>query len=90
MAYELKDVLNMLRIYHWVELEAEKFLSISAYAMKRKDFEKKSAESTLKAIEEYKKLPIELRKEIEKDPSTNVSKIIELERLCRRAIEKNN
>jgi hypothetical protein len=84
---KLKDVLKMLHVFHEVESETQKFLSISAFAMKKKDFEKKSAESTLKAIEEYKKLPPKLKKELENDPSTHVSKIIELERLCREAVE---
>jgi hypothetical protein len=88
MTYELKDVLKMLRVYHGVESEAEKFLTVSSFAMKNKEYKEKCAESTLKAIEEYKKLPIELRKEIEKDPSTNVSKIIEIEKMCRDAIGK--
>ena len=40
----------------------------------------------ISSIEEYKKFPIELRKELEYDKNTYVSKIIELEKACKRAI----
>ena len=85
MTYELKDVLNMLRVFHEVESETKDFLYLSAFGMKYKDKIIKSAQTTLKAIEEYKKLPIELRKELENDKSTYVSKIIELEKACKKA-----
>ena len=83
MNYKLKDLPTMFRIYHAVEMEIEKFLSISAYAMKNKVHKIKSAESTLRAIEEYKKLPTALRKKLEKDKTSNVSRIDEIEKMCR-------
>ncbi len=86
MAYELKEVLNILRVYLKIETEANKFLTISAFPMKNKAPKVKSAQTTLKAIEEYKNLPIEVRRELENDKSTHVSNIAELERLCRAAI----
>ncbi|MFA4960476.1 MAG: hypothetical protein WC548_02325 [Candidatus Pacearchaeota archaeon] len=86
MPYELKDVLNMLRIYHLVESESEKFLSFSSFAMKNKIFKLKSARSTLEAIKEYKKLPTELKMELKKDPATNASKIDEIEKLCKETL----
>jgi hypothetical protein len=88
MAYELNEVLNMLLVYHEVESQATEFLSFSAFAMKHKEHKIKSAQRTLKAIEEYKKLPSEIRKELEKDKNNNVSRIIGLERLCKETIAK--
>jgi uncharacterized protein Yka (UPF0111/DUF47 family) len=86
MKYDLKDVVNMLRIYHQVESEAKFFLSLSAFASKHKEQTIKSAQRTLAAIEEYKKLPQELRSELEKDKGTNVSQITELTKLCKQTL----
>ena len=82
MEINILELANFMKIYRNVEMEAGKFLSISAYAMKNKSLKKKSAESTLKAIGEYKKLPTEIRAELEKDNENYVSKIDEVERLC--------
>ena len=89
MTYELTEVLNISRVFHQVESEAQIFLSISAFAMKNKAHSVKSALATLRAIEEYKKLPSELRKELENDKSASVSKIVEIERLCKETIARN-
>ncbi len=86
MSYDLQDVLHMLRTYHLVELEAEKFWFIAAFPRKDKAQKVKSAQTVLNAIEEYKKLPLELRKELEKDKSAHVSKLVELERICKESI----
>jgi hypothetical protein len=87
MTYELKNIIKMMKIYSEVESEAKNFLFISAYPLKNKDQKVKIAHSTLKAIENYKKLDNEVRMELENDKNTNVSKLIELEKLCREAIK---
>lgn len=89
MTYELKEVLNMLHVYARVESEAKNFLFLCGFAMKNKEPQLKSAQKTIIAIGEYKKLPSQLRKELEKYHSTSVSKIIELEKICRDVIAKN-
>ena len=86
MAYETKEFLKMMKTYHEVESQAKDFIYLSSWAMKYKDKIKVSAENTLKAIEEYKKLPEEIRKEIEKDKSLYVNKIDELENACKKAM----
>jgi hypothetical protein len=87
MTYESKEVLNMLKVFHCVESSAKDFLFLSAFAMKYKDKIVKIAQTTINAIEEYKKLPVELKKELENDKSNYVSDIIELEKACKKAIE---
>jgi hypothetical protein len=86
--YKLKDLPNILKAFHNVELEAKDFLSFSAFAMKYPEKIIKNAKTTLKAIDEYKKLPLELRKELENDKNNYVSNIIEIEKICKKAIEK--
>jgi len=81
-----EELAEMFRIYHVVENECEKFLSISAFAMKDKNFKKKSASSTLKAIENYKKLPAGLRRELEKNKTAHVSKIDKIEKMCKNVL----
>lgn len=54
MDYGLNEVVNMIKVYHDLEYEAKLFLSITAFAMKRKDAEIKSAKKTLLAIGKYK------------------------------------
>jgi hypothetical protein len=83
MAYNLAEISRMIKVYHEVETAANIFLFQSSFAVKHK---KGGAERTLKAIEEYKKLPQEVRNELEKDKEAHVSKIIELEKLCREVI----
>lgn len=82
MEIEIMDLVEYMQIYHNAENEAAKFLTISAYAMKNKTSKIKSAQSTLKAIEEYKKLPEELRVELEKNKDSYLHNINEVERLC--------
>jgi uncharacterized protein Yka (UPF0111/DUF47 family) len=86
--YELKDIVKFMKAFHEIEACAKDFLYLSAFALanKYKDKIVGSAQGTLKAIEEYKKIPPELRKELENDKSTFVSKITELEKECRKAI----
>jgi len=86
MTYELDEVVDMLRMFHAVESEAKIFLLIVSFPMKKKDQRVKSAQKTLKAIEDYKKLPGEVRRELETDKNNHVSKIVEIERLCHEAI----
>jgi hypothetical protein len=88
MAYELKEIVNFMQIYHNLESKAMDFLSISAGALKNKSYKIKSAQTTLNALKEYKKLPLELRKELEKDKMAQVSKIIELEKAAKKVIEE--
>ena len=88
MDYSLKEISDIAKVYHEVEITARDFLFISASAMKNKEHQKKSAEKVLEAIEKYNQLPKEVRKELEKDTSANVSKIIELEKLCNKTITK--
>lgn len=87
MAYKSKEVIQMLRIFKELESKAKDFLFLSAFPMKNKEQKVKSATATLKAIEEYKKLPLEIRKEVEADKNNHVSKIEELEKLCKEAIK---
>ena len=87
MSYEIGDVLKFLKVYHEMELEANNFLFISAYPMKNKDSKISSAQKVLRAIEEYKKLPLKIRKALENDKTTHVSKLVELERLCKEAVK---
>ncbi len=87
MAYEIKEIVQMMKVYHTLESEAKDFMFISAASMKNKDYKIKRAETLLKAIEEYKKLPNELKVELEKDKTTTAYKIVELEKLCKEAIK---
>jgi hypothetical protein len=86
MVYELDEVLKMMKVFHEVEISANIFLFQSSFAMKHK---KSGALKTLRALEEYHKLPAEVRKGLESDKNNHVSKIVELERLCKEAIEKD-
>jgi predicted enzyme involved in methoxymalonyl-ACP biosynthesis len=54
--------------------------------MKDKTHKVKSVKALLDAIEEYKKLPLELRAELEKDKSSNASRISQFEKLCNEAV----
>jgi hypothetical protein len=74
-------------VYHEIESEAKNFLFISSAAFKDKSHKTKSAQKVLDAIEEYKKLPLELRNELERNKNNHVSKIVELEKLCRGAVK---
>lgn len=84
MAYESNEIIGFMKIFHELESVAKDFLYLSAWGMKYKDKIKESAKKTLKAIEEYKKLPEEVRKELEKDKNTYSSRIRELEKACKR------
>ncbi len=88
MASEEHEMAQMMRVYHQVESAAKDFLFISASAMKNKEHAVKSAQATLRTLENYKKLPLEIRKELEKDKSSHVSKIVELEKLCKEVLLK--
>ncbi len=87
MDYELDEVIHAMKVYHKVELEAEKFLSFAAFAMKHKELKIRSARETLKAIEEYRKLPLELKKKLEEDKTCRVSQIDELEKICKETLK---
>lgn len=89
MGYQLGEIAEMMRIYNRVEAEAKDFLFISSSALKNKEYQVKSAKSTLAAIEEYRKLPIELRNELEKNKSAYVKDIAQLENACNAAIARN-
>lgn len=86
MEFETKEIARMMKVYTRAESEIRDFLFISSYPMKNKDRNIKSAQTTLVAIEEYKKLPVELRKELEDDKNAYVSKVDEIERLCIRQL----
>ncbi|MEK6918672.1 MAG: hypothetical protein AABW73_01405 [Nanoarchaeota archaeon] len=85
MDYKLSEIAEMMKIYVRAEAETKDYLFLSASSMKNKEPKIKSAQRTIKAIEEYKKLPLELRKEIEKD--TNMSRIEMIEKLCQETIK---
>ena len=87
MSYELTEVAKMMKVYSTLEAEAKNFLFISSYPMKNKDHKIKTALATLRAIEEYKKLPQEIRKELEKDKASSANSITELEKLCKEAVK---
>jgi hypothetical protein len=86
MAYETKDILNMIKTYHEVEICSKEFLLYAAWGMKYKEKIAINAIALLKAIEKYKKLPEEIRNELEKDKNNHVSNIIELEKACKKVI----
>lgn len=86
MAYEINEVAEMIKIYNNLESKIKDFLFISAAALKNKEHKIKSAEALLIAIQDYKKLPIKIRDELEKDEKLNVHKLVELEKLCREAL----
>jgi hypothetical protein len=88
MSYELSETLKMIKVYHELESAAQEFLFISGFALKHKEKRFKSAQRTLKAIQEFKKLPIELKNELEKEPDTYAKSIIDLEKLCKKAISE--
>ena len=88
MNFELNNVVKMILIFNKAETEIKNFLFLSASALKNKEYKIKSAENTLSAIENYKNLPVELRKELEKDKTGNINKIIEIEKLCKEVISK--
>lgn len=87
MTYELTEVTKMMKVYSIFEAEAKNFLFISSYPIKNKDNKIKTALATLKAIQEYKKLPQEIQKELEKDKNSAANSITELEKLCKQAIK---
>ncbi len=86
MSYENSELPKIMKAYHEVESELRDFLSISAFALKDKTYKKKKAESSLKAIAEYRKLPKELRQELEKDKDAYVSNIDQVEKLCKESL----
>lgn len=86
MSYTLPEVVRIVQTYHELESAAKDFLFISSAALKNKDSKIKSAQKTLTALESYKKLPLEVRKELEKDKHSHVSNIEALEKLCRSSL----
>lgn len=86
MAYNEKEIVKMMKVFHAIESEAKDFLYLSAFAMKYKDKIKESAQKAILAIEEYKRLPLEIRKELERDTTSYVNKINELEKACRKFV----
>jgi uncharacterized protein Yka (UPF0111/DUF47 family) len=86
---DFKETVQYMKVYSKFESAAKDFLFISSYPMKDKTHKVKSAKALLDAIEEYKKLPLELRTELENDKSSNASQINQFEKLCREAIKSS-
>ena len=88
MNYTHSQITSFMKIFSTLESEAKSFLFISSYPMKHnKDQKLKSAQTTLKAIENYKTLPMEIRQELEKDKTLNVANLTQLEILCKKSIQ---
>jgi hypothetical protein len=85
----LEETVQYMKVYSKFEAQAKEFLFISSYPMKDKSHKIKSAKALLDAIVEYKKLPLELRAELEKDKSSNASQINQFEKLCNEAIKSS-
>lgn len=88
MTYSTKEIAKMMKVYAELEIEAKDFLFISSASLKNKEYVIRSAQKTIKAIEAYNKLPLEIRKELEMDKNMAAGKIIELEKLCKKTIDK--
>jgi hypothetical protein len=84
MHYDSIQIVKFMKIFHEVELATEIFLSQASFAPKHK---KSGAEKLIKAIQDYKTLPPDIRSALESDKSTNASKLAELEKLCLQALK---
>jgi hypothetical protein len=78
-----EEIVKIAKVFHEFELASEIFLSQASFAPKHK---RSGAQRLTKAIDEYKKLPAEIRSAFESDKSTNASKLIELETLCKETL----
>jgi hypothetical protein len=84
MPYETAEIVKMMQTYNELESAAKDFLFTAGFASKHKA---QSAQKVLKAIEEYKKIPTEIRMALEKNPNSSLKSLAELERLCKKAVE---